>query len=140
MNTINQHQHILLIDDNDVDNYLTERVITKTGFANKIDICNSGQEALDYIRRRVNNINALPDVIFLDLNMPIVDGFIFLFEWENFPIEVKEKCSVIVLSSMLDQVVIDKVSKNPFVNQFIPKPLSASALKRIEKQKTKFAH
>ena len=79
MNTFNQHQHILLIDDNDVDNYITERVITKTGFADKVDICNSGQAALDYISHRVNNINALPDVIFLDLNMPVVDGFIFLF-------------------------------------------------------------
>jgi len=68
------------------------------------------------------------------LNMPVVDGFIFLFEWEDFPQEVKEKCKIVVLSSMLDTEIIDKVSKNHYVSEFIPKPLSVSALKRIHQK------
>ena len=110
------YQQILLIDDNDVDNYLSQHVINRCYFAEKTNICTTGLEALNYIKNRLHDISLLPDVIFLDLNMPVVDGFIFLFEWEDFPQEVKEKCKIVVLSSMLDTEIIDKVSKNHYVS------------------------
>ena len=63
--------------------------------------------------------------------MPVVDGFVFLFEFEDFPQEVKNKCNIVVLSSLLDKMVIDKVLRNEYVSDFIPKPLTEAALQRL---------
>ena len=128
------YNHVLLIDDNEVDNYLTERVIAGSDFANKIDTCTSGQKALDYLRSRFHDLEQIPNIIFLDINMPVVDGFVFLFEWEDFPVEVKNKCEVVVLSSMLHNDIIDKITNDKNVKEFIPKPLSQSALKRLSRK------
>ena len=132
--TATQYKHVLIIDDNEVDNYITQRVLKKATFATNIDVCKTGQKALDFIKSRMHNLDQIPDMIFLDLNMPIVDGFIFLFAWNDFPVEVRQKCQIIVLSSMLDVSVINKVTNNPYVKDFIPKPLSQSALKRLQRK------
>ena len=121
----------MIIDDNDIDNFITQRVLNKANFTTQVDICTSGSEALDYIKRNANNLERIPNVIFLDLNMPVVDGFVFLFEFEDFPQEVKNKCNIVVLSSLLDKMVIDKVLRNEYVSDFIPKPLTEAALQRL---------
>ena len=74
----------------------------------------------------------LPDVIFLDINMPIVDGFVFLFEFEMFPDQIKEKCKVIILSSSNNKRDIAKIVDNEYVIKFITKPLTEKALQEIQ--------
>jgi CheY-like chemotaxis protein len=126
-----QTNRVLIIDDNDIDNFITQRVLNKENFTKQVDICTSGAEALDYIKKHSHNLDQLPDVIFLDLNMPVVDGFVFLFEFEDFSQAVKNKCKIVVLSSLLDKLAIDKVLRNESVTDFIPKPLTQSALQRL---------
>jgi CheY-like chemotaxis protein len=126
-----QTNHVLIIDDNDIDNFITQRVLNKFNFTNQVDICTSASKALDYIKLHKDDIEKIPNVIFLDLNMPVVDGFVFLFEFEDFPQAVKDKCKIVVLSSLLDKVAIDKVLRNDFVTDFIPKPLTEAALQRL---------
>jgi CheY-like chemotaxis protein len=133
------YDHVLLIDDNDIDNYLTKRVLINSKFTRKIDICTSGLDALNFIKNRLNNIEEIPDIIFLDLNMPVVNGFVFLFEWEDFPMEIKEKCRIIVLSGMIEKEIIDKISNNKYVAEFLPKPISSTALKRISANREKLS-
>jgi CheY-like chemotaxis protein len=106
-------------------------VLNRANFTKQVDICTSGSEALDDIRRNSNNIEKIPDVIFLDLNMPVVDGFVFLFEFDDFAQTIKDKCKIVVLSSLLDKLAIDKVLRNEFVTDFIPKPLTQPALERL---------
>ena len=122
---------VMIIDDNDIDNFITQRVLSKANFTNQIHICTSASKALEYIKLHKDNIEKIPNVIFLDLNMPVVDGFVFLFEFEDFPDAVKNKCRIVVLSSLLDKVAIDKVLRNEFVTDFIPKPLTEAALQRL---------
>ncbi len=130
--SINQQtQRVMIIDDNDIDNFITQRILNKAEFTKQVDICNSGIEALNFLKTYAEEPDKLPDVIFLDLNMPVVDGFVFLFEFEDLPEVVREKCKVVILSGLLDKDVIDKVLKNQFVHDFIPKPLTAAALSRL---------
>ena len=76
---------VLLIDDNDIDNFINERMITTNFFSNQVIVKNSGESALQYLRENAENDNNLPQIIFLDLNMPMMDGFTFLNEFENLP-------------------------------------------------------
>jgi CheY-like chemotaxis protein len=122
---------VMLVDDNDTDNFIHKRIIELTGFATNIIVKNSGKAALEYLDANKFNIDKLPDLIFLDINMPIVDGFVFLFEYENFPDELKNKCKIIILSSSDSKKDIDRIVDNEFVINFITKPLSEESLGKL---------
>ena len=123
---------VMLVDDNDTDNFISKRIIEITKFARRVEVKSSGKNALDYLRENQNIMDNLPNVIFLDINMPIVDGFVFLYEFEKFNEFVKNKCKVIILSSSDNKRDIDKIVNNNHVIKFITKPLTEIALDEIK--------
>ncbi|MBD0256715.1 MAG: response regulator [Cytophagales bacterium] len=123
----------MLVDDNDTDNFISRRIIEITKFAKNVEVKNSGKSALEYLEREQDNPGKLPDIIFLDINMPIVDGFVFLFEFEMFPDELKNKCKVVILSSSDNKRDIEKIVDNEHVIKFITKPLTEQALSEIKR-------
>lgn len=123
---------VMLVDDNDTDNFISKRIIEITKFAKRVEIKNSGKSALQYLEENQNNPSNLPYLIFLDINMPIVDGFVFLFEFEMFPEELKKKCKVVILSSSDNKRDIEKIVDNEYVIKFITKPLTDSALNDVK--------
>lgn len=127
----NSYERVLLVDDNETDNFISARIIELTGFSDFTVVKNSGKEALDYLKENKNNPDQLPDLIFLDINMPIVNGFIFLYEFEKFSTVVKRKCKVCILSSSDNRKDIDKIVNNDHVIRFLTKPLTATALDEL---------
>ena len=127
----NGYERVLLVDDNETDNFISARIIELTGFSDFTVVKNSGKEALDYLKENKNNPDQLPDLIFLDINMPIVNGFIFLYEFEKFSTVVKRKCKVCILSSSDNRKDIDKIVNNDHVIRFLTKPLTATALNEL---------
>lgn len=121
----------MLVDDNETDNFISKRIIEITSFAHDVVIKSSGKSALEYIGAHRNDPEKLPDLIFLDINMPIVDGFVFLYEFEKFADMVKNKCRVIILSSSDNKRDIDKIVNNDHVIKFVTKPLTEKELKEI---------
>lgn len=128
---------VMLVDDNDTDNFISKRIIELTKFAKRIEIKNSGKSALQYLESQKDNADALPDLIFLDINMPIVDGFVFLYEFEKFPDSIKKKSKIIILSSSDNKRDIDKIVNNGHVIKFITKPLTDDVLKDVRAILTK---
>lgn len=123
---------VMLVDDNDTDNFISKRIIEITKFSKRVEVKSSGKSALDYLRENQNNIENLPNIIFLDINMPIVDGFVFLYEFEKFNEIVRSRCKVIILSSSDNKRDIDKIVNNNHVIKFITKPLTEVALDEIK--------
>ena len=121
---------VLLIDDNDIDNFINERMITTNHFSKAVTVKNSGEAALQFLRDNTDK-DILPEVIFLDLNMPVMDGFAFLIEFEKLPDPVKNNCKVIVLSSSISPEDINRASTNPFVVKYVNKPLNERYLEAI---------
>ncbi len=122
---------VMLVDDNDTDNFISRRIIEITKFANDVVIKSSGKRALEYLEDNKSSSDQLPDLIFLDINMPIVDGFVFLYEFEKFDYLIKDKCKVIILSSSDNKRDIDKIVNNDHVIKFITKPLTEVALEEV---------
>jgi len=122
---------VMLVDDNETDNFISKRIIEITKFASRIEVKNSGKSALDYLNDNQDNPDDLPNLIFLDINMPIVDGFVFLYEFEKFNYTIRDKCKVIILSSSDNKRDIDKIVNNDHVIKFITKPLTEASLKEI---------
>ncbi|MBL7847852.1 MAG: response regulator [Cyclobacteriaceae bacterium] len=125
---------VLLVDDNDTDNFISKRIIEITEFAKRVEVKNSGKSALDYIAQHENDPGNLPGIIFLDINMPVVDGFVFLYEFEKFSELARAKCKVIILSSSDNKRDIDKIVNNNYVIKFITKPLTENALAEIRQK------
>ena len=122
---------VLLIDDNDIDNFINERMITTNHFGKSVVVKNSGEAALQYLRDQSGNLANLQQVIFLDLNMPVMDGFGFLAEYEKLPEEVRTGSKVIVLSSSISPEDINRASTNPLVVKYVNKPLNERYLEAI---------
>jgi len=122
---------VMLVDDNDTDNFISKRIIQLTKFANRTEVKNSGKSALEYLSTNKDSIENLPDLIFLDINMPIVDGFVFLYEFEKYDSLVKNKSKIVILSSSDNKRDIDKIVNNNFVIKFLTKPLTADALQVV---------
>lgn len=128
---------VLLIDDNDTDNFISRRVIELTEFAQRIVVKSSGRQALDYLQEYAQSPDDLPDLIFLDINMPIMDGFMFLYEFETLPNDIQQKARVIILSSSEDRRDVDKIITNPAVIKYITKPLTQDDLEVVREELAK---
>jgi CheY-like chemotaxis protein len=116
---------IFLIDDNQVDNFINEYVLVKADLAESIIVKTSAIDALEYLKTATN---AFPDIIFLDIRMPIMDGFGFLKEFETLPEEKKKLVKIFLLSSSKDSFDIEKAENNARITKFIQKPLDVSQL------------
>ncbi len=123
---------VMLVDDNDTDNFISQKIIELTGFSKKIIVKNSGKSALEYLQTNENDADNLPELIFLDINMPIVDGFVFLFEFERFSDLLKNKCKIAILSSSDNKRDIERIVDNQYVIKYITKPLTEEALEEFK--------
>jgi CheY-like chemotaxis protein len=124
-------KNVLLVDDNEIDNLINERIIATSKFAGNITVRNSVVAALSYLRGLESDPDTIPDFIFLDLNMPGRDGFSFLDEYNVLPPAITGRARVIVVSSSMSTDDINKASSNKHVVKYINKPLSEKYLEAI---------
>ncbi|MFC4817015.1 response regulator [Flavobacterium sp. GCM10023249] len=117
----------LLIEDNAIDQLVTKQLLCKTLGIDNINIVDNGKEALQWITNNVENLdNSL--VILLDINMPVMNGFQFLKEYEALPEGVKKQTLIFMLSSTLSNEDLDKIKKSSCVKTLLNKPLSIQKL------------
>ena len=119
-----KYEKILVVDDTSLDRLIAEKIVKKTWFAESVIGVESARAGLDHI---IAHANDLPDFIFLDINMPLMNGFDFLNEYDKLPGAVRKK-SIVMLSSSLSDIDKGRASGNPYVIKFISKPLNAEAL------------
>lgn len=121
---------ILCVDDDPITLMLCKKVISKAQFSNDVVTAKNGQEALGYLKdiKKLNNIAKVPQLIFLDLNMPVMDGWEFLDNFNNDEYNSYNSTKVIVLSSTIDPEDYKKAKKYPMVFDFISKPITPTLL------------
>ncbi len=124
-------ERVLLIDDNDIDNFINERIITTNLFSREVIVKNSADAALQFLKQNEGNESVMPQLIFLDLNMPVMDGFGFLIEFEKLSEKIRNNSKVIVLSSSISPEDINRASTNQYVVKYVNKPLNEKYLDAI---------
>jgi response regulator RpfG family c-di-GMP phosphodiesterase len=117
-------QTILLIDDDNISNFITEKLILREDFAQEVTSFLCGDSALAYLKEREQQQRPAPDIIFLDLNMPEMDGWEFISEFKKLPLAFTERSRVFMLSSAVDSKDIVQARNMEEIEDFISKPLT----------------
>ena len=127
---------ILCVDDDPITLMLYKMVIAKASLSETVIAAKNGQEALEYYDNlKSESDDNFPELVFLDLNMPVMGGWEFL---DNF-IETRynmfnKKTKIIVLSSTIDPQDIEKVKNYPIIIDFISKPVTKEMLEKLKER------
>jgi CheY-like chemotaxis protein len=122
---------ILLVDDDIATNYLHRMVIESYGFTEHIAEVHDGQEAMEYLTKKIDGEYPRPEIIFLDINMPRMDGWEFLEAYENIDPECKAGAVIAMLTTSLNPDDRSKASDYDCVKNFENKPLDHDKLSKL---------
>jgi len=121
---------VLLVEDDPITIMVCDRIIKMTSFAEKVTSCENGKIAIDFLSNPQLDGN-IPSIIFLDINMPVMNGWDFLEELEKEKSAFKNTPRIYLLSSTVDPEDYKKARNYSMVEDFISKPLSKEALQKI---------
>lgn len=131
-----KYQTVMLVDDNELDNFINQKIIESSSFAERIYVNTSGASALDFLKNLLVNKKMtkalLPDLIFLDINMPLMDGFQFIDEYNKLPKEIKQKTKIIILTTSICGRDKEMALKYGDAISFINKPLTEESLSNLK--------
>jgi CheY-like chemotaxis protein len=124
-------ERVMIIDDTIIDLYIASQVITKNNFGKTILEYSNSKKALNYLQENQEYIELLPQVIFLDLYMPIMSGFQFLEEYEKLSSTLKKYCKIFVISSTSSELDINRIRSDKNIAGFSEKPIAKFFLNTI---------
>jgi CheY-like chemotaxis protein len=127
---------VMLVDDSEIDNFINQKMIEGCNFAEKIYVHTSGRSGLEFLRNIRSNPKVLPELlpelILLDINMPLMDGFQFAAEFDKLGPEVTDHCKIMILTSSMNPEDILNSKKSPSIVRYLNKPLSKETLASVK--------
>jgi CheY-like chemotaxis protein len=125
-----QKLNIFLVDDDRIYQFTARKTLESMGLASQVSIFSDGEEAIEFIRQHLKDANSLPDVIFLDINMPLMYGWEFIDEFEKLDLNGK-KVSVYMVSSSVDETDLKKSKEHAIIKDYIIKPVGRTRFEQL---------
>lgn len=122
---------VLLVDDDNDCNYLHKRVLKKAQCAERVEVVNDGEQALHFLKTAVHGKYPCPDLILLDINMPGMNGWEFLEEYEKLDKEVRAKIVLVMLTSSVSPDDEARALNMNLIGGFRRKYLTEESIKEI---------
>ena len=117
-----------LVDDDEVYVFLTKKVIEITNLIDLIIVFKNGLQALNYLKENFDKPDSLPEIILLDLSMPVMDGWQFLEEWVKLKPKIGKKITIYLSTSSISPVDILRAKEIAEVTDIIFKPITIEKL------------
>jgi CheY-like chemotaxis protein len=124
-------ESICIIDDDDIYTFLLKKTLKKIDLCNQVHSYVNGLEGIENLKKLIDNHEVLPDIILLDINMPMLDGWEFLNEFEKIKDKIDKNIAIYVVSSSISVIDINKAKNHPEVVDFLTKPIEADTLLKI---------
>jgi len=128
----------LFIDDDKATNYIHKFIANKLSCFECVEIVSSAKEGLEYLKNAEIGENRVPDFIFLDINMPAMNGWDFLNNINEQSLTIKNKVKIFMLSSSSRSTDINKAKQYKLVSGFITKPLTENVLNDVVVERNSF--
>lgn len=126
---------VLLIDDDDTTNYLNKRLLAELRVSREIKVLKNGKEAIDYLSKACAGSPAAgytcPDLIFLDIKMPMMDGFEFLEEYQRLGLDADDHVIIMMLTSSASFYDLERIKTFKKVRKHYSKALTKHDIKEI---------
>jgi CheY-like chemotaxis protein len=122
---------VAVVDDDSIYQFTATKTLQLTKAASDVLSFISGELALAYLREHQHNADRLPDYLFLDINMPMMDGWMFLDDFEKFADQLAKPVKIFMVSSSIDPKDIARASAHQRVAQYLTKPVSIKQLSEL---------
>lgn len=130
-----KYRTVMLIDDNEIDNLINQKMIEAASITENIYTHTGAKSAIEFLKNMEKldvSDKVLPDVIFLDIDMPLMDGFQFLDEFEKLANNTKGKCKIVMLTSSINPQDFNRSKKYDNVKLYLNKPLSHESIQNLD--------
>ncbi|MCB1190982.1 MAG: response regulator [Leptospiraceae bacterium] len=128
---------LYIIDDDEIFHFITKEIVNSTNLVENVETFSDGFKAINVLKSVQNTPQRLPEMILLDLNMPILDGWGFLEEYIALKPKLPKKITIFIVSSSIDPIDVEKAKSIHEVKDYIIKPLNEDKfLEIIEGLKT----
>lgn len=126
-----KYKKIMIVDDNEFDSYITARLIENSTLAAEVIEFSSAKLALEFLTENQNNTKMLPEVILLDIYMPLMDGFEFIEKFRKLSNEANLHCKICVVSTTVNDYYIHKAKIDENI-RFTSKPITTDFLSNLD--------
>jgi CheY-like chemotaxis protein len=120
-----------ILDDDKIYQFTLTRIINHNKQAERIITFSDGEKAIQYLTDNIATNENIPDIIFLDANMPIMDGWQFIEEYVRIETEIKKKVVIVMWSSSVNPIDIERASEISEISKYIIKPMKLEEVKRF---------
>ena len=134
MESTKKFKAVMLIDDNEIDNLINQKMLEASNIKETIFMHTGAKSALEFLKnmeKLASNGVGLPEIIFLDIDMPLMDGFQFLDEFDKLSDYIKNNVSIIMLTSSINPQDLGKARKSNYIKKYINKPLTQDSLEKL---------
>lgn len=124
-----QKLNIFLVDDDHIYQFTAKKTLEAMGFGEQVSIFMDGEAAINFIQSHLADKDALPDIIFLDINMPIMDGWQFVEEFKK--LDIGKDVALYMVSSSVDETDLKRSKEYRVINDYIIKPVGRNRFEQL---------